>query len=294
MRVSEINIYPIKSLKGIGVDSAVVEARGLQYDRRWMLTTPDGMFFTQREFPKMATISVAVTGDGLQVTGNGSGQMIIPFQPDMGERREVTVWKSTCEGLFYGGAVNEWFSDAIGTKCQLVYMPDDSRRSVNPLFDKGDDIVSFADGYPLMLLGEGSLEDLNARIAGAGAHAGRLPAFRPLQMNRFRPNLVVSGSDPFSEDNWARIRIGEAVFRSTKPCERCVITTVDQSKGELDGNEPLKTFSTFRMAKHVMPGRYESLGVGANAVLFGQNLIAETVGVVIRVGDKLEVLSELA
>ncbi len=279
MHISEINIYPIKSLKGISLDSAIVEARGLQYDRRWMLTTPDGMFFTQREFPQMATITVAVESGQLKVESEDAGEMSIPFEPDKGHEQQVTIWQSVCDGLVYNGEVSEWFSDALGTKCQLVYMPDDSRRNVNPLFNKNDDLVSFADGYPLLMIGEASLANLNSRLE------------EPLLMNRFRPNLVVSDSDAFAEDDWREIRVGEAVFRSTKPCERCVITTVDQAKGEFAGKEPLKTLASYRMAKDVMPNRYESLGVGSNAVLFGQNLIAESSGATIRVGDEVEVIS---
>jgi len=287
MHISEINIYPIKSLKGISVDSALVEDRGLQYDRRWMLTTADGMFFTQREFPKMATIGVAVESGKLKVESNGMGSLDIPFKPDRGHRQRVTVWQSVCEGLVYNGEVSEWFSDAIGTKCQLVYMPDDSRRSVNPLFDRNDDVVSFADGYPMLVIGEASLDDLNRRIAERHADEGE---HVPLPMNRFRPNLVVSGCDAFAEDSWQKIRVGEAVFRSTKPCERCVVTTVDQAKGEFDGKEPLATLASFRMAKDVIPDRYERLGNSANGVLFGQNLIAETPGAVVRVGDAIEIM----
>lgn len=278
MHISEINIYPIKSLKGISLDSALVEARGLQYDRRWMLTTPEGMFFTQREFPKMATITTEVTSDGLRVTSENDGSVKIPFDPDRERTQEVTIWQSVCRGEVYSDGVNAWFSHVLDTKCQLVYMPDDSRRSVNPRFDHGEDIVSFADGYPLMVLGEASLDDLNSRLET------RLP------MNRFRPNLVVSGSKAYAEDDWKRIRIGNAEFRSTKPCERCVTTTVEQARGEFDGKEPLKTFASYRIAKDVMPDRYESLGVGPNAVLFGQNLIAEIPGGAITVGDKVEVL----
>ena len=277
MHISEINIYPIKSLKGISLDSAVVEERGLQYDRRWMLTTPDGMFFTQREFPQMATIGVAVESGKLKVESDRMGTLDIPLEPDKGERKTVTIWQSVCDGLIYNGEVSEWFSDAIGAKCQLVYMPDESRRDVNPLFNKNDDVVSFADGYPLMMLSEVSLADLNSRLE------------TPLPMNRFRPNLVVSGSDAFAEDDWQKIRIGEAIFRTTKPCERCVITTVDQARGEFAGKEPLKTLASYRIAKDLIPDRYESLGVGSNAVLFGQNLIPETPGATVRVGDAIEI-----
>lgn len=280
MHISEINIYPIKSLKGISLDSATVEERGLKYDRRWMLTTPDGMFFTQREFPRMAAIETWIEDDGLGlgVSAERFGEVFVPFEPQNGNTQQVTIWQSVCEGVIYGDALNEWFSDVIGTDCQLVYMADDTRRGVNPRFNKNDDVVSFADGYPLMVLSEASLEDLNSRLE------------TPLPMNRFRPNIVVSGATPYVEDDWKKIRVGEAKFRSTKPCERCITTTVDQTKGEFDGKEPLKTLASYRMAKNVMPERYDSLGVGPNAVLFGQNLIAETAGATIRVGDRVEII----
>lgn len=290
MHISQINIYPIKSLKGISLDSALVESRGLRYDRRWMLTDKDGKFLTQREFPQMATITTEVMSDQLRVMSDGKGELRIPFEPDSGGRGRVTIWKSTCDAEIYHGEVSEWFSDALGTACQLVYMPDDSRRSVNERFDRGGDIVSFADGYPLLVIGEASLADLNDRISESQPHAGKLPAFRPLPMNRFRPNIVVSGSDAYSEDGWRKIRIGDAVFRSTKPCERCVIPTVDQQKGEFDGKEPLRTLATYRVAKDIMPERLDALGLAPNAVVFGQNLIPETPGATISVGDDVELV----
>ncbi len=287
MHLAEINIYPIKSLKGINVDSAMVERRGLQYDRRWMLTDALGKFFTQREFPRMAMVEVGVETDGLTIWADGFGRMEIPFLPETADVRQVTIWQSVCPGEVYPAVINEWFSDVLQTNCHLVYMPDDSRRSVNPTFDRDDDIVSFADGYPLLVIGEASLNDLNNRIANGETHADTLSAFRPLPMNRFRPNLVVSGCEAFAEDDWTKIRVGRSIFRATKPSERCVITTVEQSKGEFDGKEPLKTLASYRMAKYVIPDRYDALGVNATAVLFGQNLIAETIGGVIRTGDEV-------
>jgi uncharacterized protein YcbX len=286
MNISEINIYPIKSLKGISLTEAVVEKRGLRFDRRWMLTDPDGMFFTQRQVPKMATITTEVIGDGLLVTSNVEGLMRIPFDPDKGRRQNVTVWQSNVQGLVYNGEVSEWFSDVLGKKCQLVRMPDSSQRHVNKEFDSGNDIVSFADGYPLLLIGEASLEDLNRRIEENADMDVRVP----LPMNRFRPNVVVSGSGPFEEDRWARIRIGGSIFRVAKPCGRCVMTTVEQSKGSFDGKEPLRTLATFRLAKQVHPNKYEAFGQPPNAVLFGENLIPENPGGIINLGDKVEVL----
>ena len=287
MHISEINIYPIKSLKGITLDSALVEPRGLQYDRRWMLTTPDGMFFTQREFPRMATVEVGV-GDDLYVTAAGFGTLEIPLEPETGHKQQVTIWDSVCEGEVYLPVVSEWFSDVIGTACQLVYMGDDSRRDLSERFNKGGEVVSFADGYPLLVIGEASLADLNNRLStGSNGSA----AAGPLPMNRFRPNIVVAGSNAYAEDRWDRISVGDAVFRGTKPCARCVITTVDQVRGEFDGKEPLKTLASYRMAKHVIPDRIEAFGMSDTAVLFGQNLVAETVGTQIKVGDNVKVLT---
>lgn len=290
MHVSELNIYPIKSLKGISLDSAIVEERGLQYDRRWMLTTPDGMFFTQREFPRMATLSLWIEedGSGLGVAADRFGDVFVPMDADSDKRQNVTIWGSVCEAEVYGAALNEWFSDVIGTNCQLVKMPDDSRRDISELFNRGGEVVSFADGYPQLVIGEASLEDLNRQLEIG--HAGRLPAFRRVPMNRFRPNIVVAGSDAYAEDDWKRIRIGNAEFRSTKPCARCVMTTVDQARGEFDGKDPLKTLSTYRSAKDVIPDRFESFGMSPTAVLFGQNLVGESVGESIRVGDKIEII----
>ncbi|MFT3745783.1 MAG: MOSC domain-containing protein [Pyrinomonadaceae bacterium] len=285
MLISEINIYPIKSLKGITLGSALVEPRGLRHDRRWMLTTPDGMFFTQREFPQMATVEVGV-GDDLYVTAAGFGTLEIPLEPETGHKQQVTIWDSVCEGEVYSPVVNEWFSDVIGEPCQLVYMGDDSRRDISERFNKGGEVVSFADGYPLLVIGEASLEDLNSRLA-----SGTLAVQSPLLMNRFRPNIVVSGSHAFAEDRWDRISVGDAVFRGTKPCARCVMTTIDQAKGEFDGKEPLKTLASYRMAKEVIPDRIEAFGMSETAVLFGQNLVAETPGVSIRVGDEVKVIA---
>jgi len=289
MKISEINIYPIKSLKGISLSESVVEKRGLRFDRRWMLTDPDGMFFTQREVPKMAAVTVRVESGELIVESNGSGEIAIPFEPDRGMFQNVTVWQSDVAGEVYVGEVSEWFSDVLQRKCQLVLMPEKSHRHVSSMFDTGEDIVSFADGYPLLLIGEGSLEHLNQRLLdkyGDESDDVKLP----VPMNRFRPNVVVQGSEPFEEDRWAKIKIGEAIFRVVKPCARCVMTTVDQAKGEFDGKEPLKTLASYRLAKQVFPDTYESLGQTATGVLFGENLIPENPGTTINLDDAIEIL----
>ena len=284
MNISEINIYPVKSLRGIALDEAVVEKRGLRNDRRWMLTDRNGYFFTQRELPHMATIRISLNRRGLVASAPGVENLRMPQHPEVKLRQHVTIWQSEVEAHVYDRHVNQWFSEVLKRECRLVLMPETTERHVNAQFDRGADIVSFADGYPLLLIGEGSLEEVNRRIAEIADRNVRVP------MNRFRPNLVVRGSEPFAEDGWARIRVGGAVFRVVKPCARCVITTIDQAKGEFDGKEPLKTMATFRLAKQVFPETYESYGQTANGVLFGENLIPENPGVAIRVGDEVEVL----
>lgn len=299
--LKEISIYPIKSLRGVAVSEALVEKRGLRHDRRWMVTDREGMFLTQREFPRMALIGVEVGEEHVVLRAPKMAELKIPHQPADGPRRPVTVWNSTVEAAEYPADVNEWLSKAIGSECVLFAMPAEAERHVNPLFDRGDDLVSFADGYPLLLIGEGSLAELNRRIAASSQQD--LPPrpsttppkqggehFDPLPMKRFRPNLVIGGSEPFEEDRWARVRVGEAVFCVVWPCARCAITTVDPDRGEFDGKEPLKTLATFRMAKDVFPETLEELALQPNYVLFGENLIPENPGAIVRVGDEVELL----
>ena len=264
MHLSEINIYPIKSLKGISLTEAKIEARGLSFDRRWMLVDEHNKFITQREFPKMATLKVEIHSDHLRVL-NGRDKVDVPFEAYGDAKARVTVWGSTVKADVYQPVVSHWFSERLGLKCKLVRMPETTNRIVNPVYAvrKYEDTVSFADGYPFLLIGQASLDDLNSRLAEA------------LPMNRFRPNFVVEGAEPFEEDNWKKIRIGETVFYVVKPCERCIIPTIDQVKG-IKGKEPLTTLNTYRNFK--------------GKVLFGQNLIAEKPDATIRIGDEVEII----
>jgi uncharacterized protein YcbX len=278
MKITEINIYPVKSLKGIGLGEARVTRRGFESDRRWMITDDAGKFLSQRELPKMASIAISIEPDGLRFSAPGTEDLPVQSRPTEGNIGQVQVWSSVCAAEFYDETVNGWFSELLGTRCRLVYMPEDTKRGINPLFNTGEDIVSFADGYPFMALGEASLEDLNSRLDA------------PLPMNRFRPNLVIGGAEAYAEDRWKRVRIGGTIFRATKPCARCSITTVDQAKGLFGGKEPLRTLADYRKAQQVMPDAYAAMGMGGNDVLFGQNLVPENVGEPIRVGDGVEVL----
>jgi uncharacterized protein YcbX len=265
MHLSEINIYPVKSLKGISLTEAIVEERGLRHDRRWMLVDGENNFLTQREFPIMARIAIEFDGD--RFTASIEDQKIeVPLEPATDVFATMNIWKSSVRSEIYPVEINEWFSGILGPECRLVAMPEGSHRAVNPAYAirQFKDEVSFADGYPFMLLGEASLADLNSRLE------------TPVPMNRFRPNFVVSGSEAFAEDNWKIIRIGSTVFHVVKPCERCVIPTIDQTKGEKTGKEPIRTLSIYRTVK--------------GNVLFGQNLIAEESGGTVRVGDEVEVI----
>jgi uncharacterized protein YcbX len=268
MYLSEINIYPIKSLAGISLKESKIERRGLQFDRRWLLVDENNKFLTQREFPKMAIVKTEILQDALQVSCNGDS-LKIAFEPQTSEAESVKIWSSRCKAKIYESAVNEWFSDVLRTNCKLVRMPEETQRKVNYFYAvQKDDHVSFADAYPFLLIGENSLADLNSRLNE------RLP------MNRFRPNFVVADSEGFAEDAWKRIKIGETVFHVVKPCARCVITTIEQTMGEKQGTEPLKTLASFRIPKRSIKKK----------ILFGQNLIAENADDVLRVGDRVEVL----
>jgi hypothetical protein len=268
MHISEINIYPVKSLGGISLESSKIERRGLEFDRRWLLVDEKNKFLTQREFPKMATIRPEITNDGLMVSCDGS-DLLIPFETQSDATESVKIWSSRCKAKIYEDSINEWFSEVLQTNCKLALMPEETQRKVNYFYAvQKDDHVSFADGYPFLLIGENSLKDLNSRLE------------EDLPMNRFRPNFVVSDSEAFAEDSWKIIKIGEAVFHIVKPCARCVMTTIEQTTGEKDGKEPLKTLAGFRIPKRSIKKK----------ILFGQNLIAAKAGDILRVGDKIEIL----
>ncbi len=287
MKVSEINIYPVKSLGGISLNESIVEKRGLQFDRRWMLTDENGSFFTQREFPQLAAISVQLYESYLKFNSYLTTQetLRIPLsfedfpQFEKIKMQKVRVWNSFCDAFVLPKQFNDWFSAVLKIDCQIVYMPDESERAISEFFRQNDEIVSFADGYPFLIIGENSLINLNEKLE------------TKLPMNRFRPNIVVSDSDAFAEDKWKKIKIGDTIFRSTKPCARCVITTIEQNVGEFNGKEPLKTLTKYRLAKDVFPNDFESLDLNANSVLFGQNLVAENFGAKIRIGDEVELLA---
>lgn len=262
-KLSGIYIYPIKSAAGIALETAEVGKRGFQYDRQWMVVDATGKFMTQRQFPRMALITVRVENENLVINAPHRESLSLPLQLDSSDRIAVQVWRDICDAIPLGDAVAKWFSEFLETSCQLVYLPQNSVRPVNPLYATQNEQVSFADGFPFLLISEASLQDLNARLD------------QPVPMNRFRPNLVVSGCEPFAEDTWHSIQIGAISFRVVKPCDRCVITTVDQSQG-IRGKEPLQTLGEYR--------RWDG------KIWFGQNLIQEQLGM-LQVGDAVKINS---
>jgi len=262
IQVSGLFIYPIKSCGGRAVESATLDAKGFVDDRRFMIVDDAGCFLTQRELPSLALISPRSDADTLSLTAPGMTPVSIPIVRGPGNET-VTVWDDTCSAIDQGDVVGAWLSAFLAARCRLVRLADDTVRRVDPTYATSpDDEVSFADAYPLLLIGEASLADLN----------GRLDA--PLPMNRFRPNVVVSGSEPYAEDTWRSIEIGDVRAQVVKPCVRCVTTTVDQATGDR-GKEPLRTLATYRK--------------GPRGVMFGQNVIHTTAGT-INVGDDLRVI----
>ena len=251
--LASLHIYPVKGLKGIDLSEARVTERGLEHDRRFMVVDPEGEFFTQREHPKMATIWTEIAGDELRLSAPEFDEVAVAAKPAGGDAMTVRVWRSTCDAIAPSPAADRWLTEYLGDPCRLVYMPETTRRATNPLYGGSDGAVSFADGYPFLVTSESSLAELNSRMAV------KLP------MNRFRPNLVVSGTGAWEEDAWGDFRVGEASFRIAKPCGRCQVTTTDQSTGEVRGPEPLATLATFRDS--------EEFGVR-----FGMNAIALATG----------------
>jgi uncharacterized protein len=256
-----LNIYPIKSARGIALERSEVDEFGLHFDRRWMVVDDSGGFLTQRSHPRMALVAPALEGDVLRIQAPDMPVIEAPLRPRGGVTTTVTVWDDTCAAIWLGENTARWFSEFLRTPCNLVYMSDQVFRPANPAFSPPTARVSFADGFPFLLISEESLHDLNRRLD------------HPLPMNRFRPNLVVAGGTPYAEDGWTRLRIGEVELRVVKPCDRCVVTTTDQATAER-GVEPLRTLATYRRRD--------------GQVMFGQNVLHESTGV-LTIGDSVEI-----
>ena len=261
--VSELNIYPVKSCRGISVRQATVVERGFRHDRRWMIADQDGTFLTQREHPRLSLIRTSLGADTCTLSTNGFEPLEIPLELTGGTAVGAMIWGDSVRALSAEPAANEWISTFLGIPARFLFMPDESIRPVDPEYAFNSEHVSFADGFPFLLLSEASVEDLNTRLSS------------PVPMNRFRPNIVVKDCRPYAEDSWEMISIGAVRFRVAKPCGRCAITTVDQDRG-IKSEEPLRTLATYR--SH------------AGNVNFGQNLVQLNRGI-IHIDDAVNLLS---
>ena len=268
MRITALNIYPIKGCRGVAVTSAVVDRLGLVGDRRLMLVDPGNHFISQREVPALATVIPRLDrGRGtLYVERANQAPLTISINPDATSRK-VTVWGYTqIDAADQGEEAAQWFSTAIGTACRLVAFGTKARNEIDPEYSPRDDAeTAFTDGYPLMAALQESLDNLNGRLA------------EPVPMQRFRPSVVIVGAKAWSEDDWIAMKLGQIDCDAVKPCARCVVTTTDQLTGaRSERQEPLRTLATFR----TIPG------LGA---IFGQNLVPRDTGT-LRVGDVVEVM----
>jgi uncharacterized protein len=260
IRVSALTIFPVKACGGIDVSRARVVERGLELDRRYMIVDEAGEFVTQRDRRELSLVRATFADGGFELSAPGQLPLFLPRAHQAGPRVRAKVWDHDGLGVPHDEG-SAWFAAYLKGAYRLVYMPDDHERPVNPERARLGDMVSFADGYPLLVISEASLAELNRRLAA------------PITMRRFRPNIVLSGCQPFAEDSFARVRIGSLWFRGPKRCDRCVVTTIDPETGEA-GQEPLRALATFRK-EH-------------GKVWFGMNLIHDDQGE-LAVGDEVAV-----
>ena len=258
--LSGLHVYPIKSCGGVALESAPVDATGLRHDRRWMLVDASGELLSQREFPRMALISVRLAPASLIVGAPGMPDLEVPLSTPSADRVRVRVWGDGVAGAPVGGYADRWFGEFLDFPCRLVHKPEDDVRPVDSAYAEEGDQVGFADAFPFLAISEASLGDLNGRLV------------EPVPMQRFRPNLVVRGCRPYAEDGWGQVRIGAVPFRAAEPCTRCAIVTTDQKTGAR-GKEPLRTLATYRAS--------------GDGVRFGRYLIHVSPGT-LRVGDPVE------
>ncbi|MFI2204961.1 MOSC domain-containing protein [Streptomyces sp. NPDC020192] len=268
--VQSIHVHPVKAFRGFAPREAVVEPWGLAGDRRWTLIDDGGKVVTQREQPRLASAAAELlSGGGVRLSAPGRAPLTVSV-PEPDGTVPISVFGTKVEAVPAAAAAHAWCSAYLNADVRLVHMDDPAvRRPVDPVYALPGETVSFADGYPLLLATAASLDALNSLIQeGTHAHEG------PLPMNRFRPNLVVAGTEPWAEDHWSCIEVGEVVLRVAKASGRCVVTTTDQDTG-IRGREPLLT-----LARHRKVG---------SKLIFGQNLVPLTPGT-IRVGDPVRVL----
>jgi uncharacterized protein YcbX len=264
--LSALNIYPVKSCRGIALQSAQVSATGLADDRHWMMVRPNGRFVTQRELPRLSLIGIAVSGEGLVLEAPGMKPLSVP-RAAAGTAMGIVVWKFSGGGIDQGDEAAAWCTQFLETPLRLVRFDERQERVCSPEWTQGvRAITQFADGYPVLVISRASLAELNSRLP------------KQLPMARFRPNVVFDNVGAYDEDRIHELATAEVTLRIVKPCVRCSITTTDQETGALDGAEPLATLRKYRFDREL------------GGVYFGQNaIIMRGVGAQLRVGQPLAV-----
>lgn len=260
--ISHLTIYPVKSMRSVSLNEALINMGGLNNDRRWMVIDTEGRMITQREQSKLCLIQPELHDDGLCLRANGMSDLKVTI-PEGSSVQNVTVWNDSCNAYSAGIEAERWLTVFLGVECSLVYFPESEIRSVDHVFAEEGDRTAFSDGFPVLLLSQASLDDLNKRLGS------------PVPMARFRPNIVISGSEPYAEDDWKLLKIGDFTLRIVKPCSRCVIPSIDIETAERTG-EPTKTLSKYRRLN--------------NEILFGQNAIFDGQGVV-KTGMSVQVVA---
>lgn len=271
-KVSSLHIYPIKSTAGISLPQTRVEELGLAFDRRFIVSDLEGQFITARTEPTLCLVKTELINQGLKLTAPNMPALTLSYDEFTNEYQQVTVWGDEVKGQLCSSPANTWFSHYLQRPCQLLFFGQNSQREKKPNTNKARKIA-FADGYPLLLISQASLDNLNLRLNKGHQQS--------VTMDQFRPNIVVDNCLPFAEDGWLHIRIGEIEFKVSKPCERCIFTTVNPKNAEKHPKQqPLRTLKSFRQSHE-------------GEVLFGQNLIPLNSGT-INQGDKITIISRQA
>lgn len=277
VKVSSLHIYPIKSTAGISLPHAQVEELGLAFDRRFIVSDLSGQFITARTEPRLCLVKTNLIEKGVELSAPNMSTLILSYDKFTDQYQKVTIWGDNVAGQLCSTEADTWFSDYLKRPCQLLFFGQESLREKKSVtIDVENDKarkVAFADGYPLLLISQASLDDLNSRLIGNQQQA--------VSMTQFRPNIVVDNCLPFAEDGWQHIRIGNVEFKVSKPCERCIFTTVNPLNGQKHPEQqPLRTLKYFRQTPN-------------GEVLFGQNLIALNSGQISQ-GDELTITKKQA
>lgn len=270
MHITSLHIYPVKSMRAVDLTSVEIDVPGPVHDRRWLVVDADGQFLTQRHDPKMATVTVSISASGIRLSACGFDDMEV-LQPSGARRATVTIWGTEVDAAVADETANAFVSRVMGKDARLVFMDDRSRRLMDSIWTERPEPVSFADGFPVLVTTTASLAALNGEIEANGGAAVR--------MAQFRPNVVIDCDDAWAEDRWTQLQIGDVTLDLVKPCARCVVTTTDQTTGEITGKEPLASLGRI----------HRSTDARVKGFLFGVNAVPRALGR-IQVGDPVRVV----